>query len=379
MTSDILKIVAVNLIAFHDTKAIGTMVFTQRLLKQLDRTGNIDRYKFIIYIQRHIDINEICCFENCEVEIVRVPTLKSAIKRIVFEQTLFYRYQKKCDIFFTPTLSLPLFARGKKILTIHDMVPYRVIGKYNSVRLAYIKTATWLYAMLSDLILTVSEHSRADICSILNIHAEKIKVIYNFIPETEMILRRENFSEIIEIEEPYLLTVSTLQPAKNIGGLIQSFNLFHQSHPDYHLYIVGNKGWGYEPLFELTCKLHLEQWVHFTGYLNDEQVAFMYENCEGVVYVSFYEGFGIPPLEGFHHGKVCVASATSSIPEVVGEAGILVDPYDINAISCAIVKMLNQKDQLATAIPRQIAKFNPEKQSNLFLEIIDLVLLQVRN
>lgn len=312
--------------------------------------------------------------KNCEIEVIRVPSLKSAIKRIIFEQTLFYRYIKKCDIFFTPTLSLPLFAPGKKIVTIHDMVPFVVDGKYSQFRLLYIKTTTKMYVKRADIVLTVSDNSRNDICRILSVPPQKVKTIYNFIPEGEDILLRDGGDIAnISVEKPYLLTVSTLQPAKNISRLIEAFSLFHNKHPQYHLYIVGNKGWGYAPLFELTMQLQLQNNVHFTGYLEERELSSMYEHCAGVVYVSLYEGFGIPPLEGFYHDKVCVASNISSIPEVVGDAGVLVDPINITEIANGLELMSEQKNTLRLHIPEQIAKFAPAKQASKFLDLIDSI------
>ena len=125
-----------------------------------------------------------------------------------------------------------------------------------------------------------------------------------------------------------------MQPAKNIDGLIDAFHLFHLENPSFYLYIVGSKGWNYRNLFTQVEKYNLEDRVIFTGYLDDSELSILYSKCIGVVYVSFYEGFGIPPLEGFYHNKSCVASNTSSIPEVVGKAGVLVDPYGIFQNSC---------------------------------------------
>ena len=332
------KIVAFNLIAFHDTKAIGTLVFTQRLLKELDKNISNKNYKFVFYIQKHIDIRNIFIMKNCEMEVIKVPSLRTAIKRIVFEQTLFYFYQKRTDVFFTPTLSLPLFAFGKKILTLHDMVPFLVEGKYSKLRNIYIKLTTKLFSMKSDVIITVSDNSKNDICKILSIPTNKVVVIYNFIPADEVVLKQSDFNVKQIAKFPYLLTVSTLQPAKNLDRLIEAFSCLLELYPEYKLYIVGNKGWGYEHLYKISERLGVQDSVIFTGYLNDEELAYMYEHCDGVVYVSLYEGFGIPPLEALACGTTVICSNSTSIPEVCGERVEYFYPKDINSLKKIIYK-----------------------------------------
>ena len=106
----------------------------------------------------------------------------------------------------------------------------------------------------------------------------------------------------------------------------------------------------------------MEKYVFFSGYLDDVSLSTLYSYSKGIIYVSFYEGFGIPPLEGFYHGKSCVASNVSSIPEVVGEAGYLVDPYDIKSIAGGMDLLVDDIEGRVRFIPEQLKKFIPENQ-----------------
>lgn len=367
-------IVAINLIAFNDVKAVGTLVYTRRLLSELLKIENVDKdVQFVVYAQRHIDLTAFALPVNRSITIVRVPTMRSAIKRILFEQTFFYLYLRYCDVFFTPTLSMPLFARGKKLFVLHDMVPFVIPGKYSYIRLKYIKAITKLYANVCDRLITVSNNSKQDIIKFLKIKPDKISIVYNSIPFNEPLVNVDvdlSFLNQSHINRPFFLTVSTLQPAKNIDGLIKAFAVFSKLHPQYFLYIVGNKGWGYKPLFDLTKELDMECRVKFLGYVNDENLAALYQGCEGVLYVSLYEGFGLPPLEGFYHGKACVASNTSSIPEVVGEAGLLVDPYDQQSIVEGMECFITVKSELEQKIPQRVDQFNPQTIAKQFLNIL---------
>lgn len=366
--------VAINLIAFNDVKAVGTLVYTRRLLSQLLKIEGIDQsLKFIIYAQKHIDLNYFSIPPDRGIKIVRVPTMRSAIKRIIFEQTFFYWYLKPCDVFFTPTLSMPLFAGGKKLFVLHDMVPFVVSGKYSFARLSYIKTITKLYARACDRIITVSANSKQDIIKFLGVKSDKISIVYNGIPKDELLVNTNVDMSILsefQIPRPFFLTVSTLQPAKNIDGLIKAFSTFSKLHPEYFLYIVGNKGWGYQSLFDLSEELGVEDRVKFLGYVTDENLAALYQGCFGVLYVSFYEGFGLPPLEGFYHGRACVASNTSSLPEVVGKAGLLIDPYDQQSIVEGMEHFITKKAELEHNIPEQIKKFDAQLIAKQFLDII---------
>lgn len=372
-----MRIIAINLISFSDTKSVGTFVFTKRILSELFNR-ELENLSFIIYLQKGINIRDFCIPLTDNIRIVNVPKFRTSFYRIIFEQTLFYFYLKKCDVFFTPSLSLPLFSSGKKILTIHDMIPFWDRAKYSLIIRQYVILMTKLVAKVSNCIVTVSESSKKDIIRYLKIDPTKIHVIYNFIIDNEDVVVNRVVNEHdlkidsstnLSLDVPFFLTVSTLQPAKNIDGLIRAFAVFKQSNPDYYLYIVGNRGWNYNNLFDLVKYYDLENCVIFSGYLDDCTLSILYSYCKGVIYVSFYEGFGIPPLEGFYHGKICVASNISSIPEVVGRAGYLVDPYDVNSIAKGMELLVNDVENRSQFIPEQIQKFVPENQIKKLLDL----------
>lgn len=374
-----MKTVAINLISFSNTKSVGTFVFTKRILCELF-VRYLNDFLFVIYIQKGILCDDFCIPSKANIKIVRVPKFRSSAHRIIFEQTLFYFYLKECDVFFTPSLSLPLFAPGKKILTIHDMIPFWDKNKYSFIIRHYVILMTRWTTKFSDAVVTVSESSKQDIIKYLNIKSEKVHVIYNFILNSENVIIKRNPQEAklkindginLRLDVPFFLTVSTLQPAKNIDGLIKAFALFKKNNPSYYLYIVGNKGWNYNGLFDLVKQNNMEKYVIFPGYLDDSLLSILYSYCKGIVYVSFYEGFGIPPLEGFYHGKVCVASNISSIPEVVGNAGYLVDPYDINSIAKGMELLTIDVENRSRFIPEQLEKFVPENQIKKLIDLFN--------
>ncbi|MDE6379466.1 MAG: glycosyltransferase family 4 protein [Muribaculaceae bacterium] len=367
-----MKTVAINLISFSSDHQVGTLVFTKRLMKEWLNTFS-PNYNIIIYIQSHLS-PEVFNIPNLQnITIIKVPKFKNSIHRIFFEQTIFYKYIKKSDIFFSPSLSMPLFVQSYKIVTFHDMIPYINKKKYGFIRNAYVKLFSYLYAKYSNKIITVSENSKNDIIRFLKCDNSKIDIVYNFISRNE-IISNEHISRIrthtdIDLSTPYFLTVCTLQPGKNIERLIDAFSIFNKDYPTHKLFIVGGYGWGYETILKKIKESSSSHNIVLLGYRDDAQLQMLYKYCIGVVYVSLYEGFGIPPLEGFMFNKLCVASNNSSLPEVVGEAGILVDPLDINDIARGLKNIMSSNNLLIN-IPKQLSKFDPTEQAKKFDNII---------
>lgn len=372
-----MKRIAFDLTPISTDNIVGSAKFVQRIIHRLMamETG----FSYIFYLQKHIN-PALLGIEGGrkDVEIIFVPSLRSRFKRILFQQTLFYFYIKKSDIIYSYCTYIPLLARAKRIITLHDLLPFSFNKKHSWFRRNFIKAFTKLASARANHIVTVSEYSKKDIMHFLNKEENKITVVYNFIGAEEDVIKGRKLGEDRKIAtkegpmtvcKPYICTVSSLQPGKNLASLIKAFYMFHKHNPKYHLYICGGKGWGYKELYTLTSELNLMHYVHFTGYIKDEELDKVYSECDAVAYVSYFEGFGIPPLEGFYHNKPCIASNTTSLPEVVGDGGILVDPYDVESIATGLFKVLNSEKDFSHSIKKQIEKFSSEKE---IIKIIDL-------
>lgn len=362
-----MKTINIDLIAFTSTASVGTFVFLKRLFAEISKLDTTD-YVFVFYIQKDFDIDKLVIPKDSR--IVRIPVMKNPILRMIYEQTLFLQKLEKADYLFSPCFSIPFFTKSHKILTIHDLIPFILRGKYSRLRGGFIKLVYKLSAKFADTIITVSENSKKDLMKILDIQESKIKIVYNFISPHDTVAKPSNNQELYKsfgLTKPYFINVSTLQPGKNIERLIRAFGRFCQANDNYQLCIVGNKGWAFESIFNEVKRCNMEDQIIFTGYLTDSQLAAMYDTSIGVVYVSLYEGFGIPPLEGFYHNKVVLSSNNSSLPEVVGDAGVYVDPTDEESISIGFNKLLEEKDAIKKNIPLRIEMFNPEKIAKEFL------------
>lgn len=373
-----MRVVGINLISIRSNRLSGIGYFAKRYFMEMARL-DLSEFHFIIYKQRSVDEAVFCFPENASYEIVNVPDVGGGMKLALFEQILFYFYMKKCDVMWSPNYSSPWFGRRKKIITIHDIYPIIDSKTYKTWKRFWANFLIKINARLSSTIITVSECSKKDIMDIIGIQSSKIRLFYNFLPTSEIAeIKKNKPSESITISgnvrtinKPYFLAVSVIKPIKNYEGLIQAFSVFKKKHPEYSLYIVGSKGWGYRKVFELVESFHLENCICFTGYLSSDDINSLYYNCQATVLPSFYEGFGYTPLEGFYRNKITVASHISSIPEVVGNAGFYINPYDINSIVEGLEKCTGDITCQEKQIEIQISKFNATKIASDFLSLLN--------
>jgi len=240
---------------------------------------------------------------------------------------------------------------GRKVMSIYDLT-YLKYPDYTPqiVRKTY-GDRVQQCLQWTDLILTISESSKRDIVRYLGVSPEKVAIATpasryssNTLQQLEAkrvpLGRRSHRwqnSVPYDFSHPYLLFVSTLEPRKNVGSLLQAFNRLKQKHKiPHHLVLIGKKGWNYEPIFAAIENSPWRQHIHHLNYLNDEQVALFYARADLFVYPSYYEGFGLPVLEAMTLGTPVVAAETSSLPEVAGEAALLVDPHRPQELADAI-------------------------------------------
>ena len=181
---------------------------------------------------------------------------------------------------------------------------------------------------------------------------------------------RNIFSEIIS--NPYILTVSTISPRKNIDGLIKAFNLLKEQIP-HNLIIAGKNGWNYEYVFRLVDELKLNDRVWFTGAVTDDELKLLYKNASLFVYPSYYEGFGLPPLEAMACGCPTLVSNVTSLPEVVGNEEMTFNPYDERNIGYKINNILNNEDLRAEFINYGLERVKNFSWNKACEEIIEMV------
>jgi glycosyltransferase involved in cell wall biosynthesis len=246
------------------------------------------------------------------------------------------------------------------------MIPFLISDKYPFIRSIYIKTITYIGAKLANLIITVSNSSKQDIIRICKINENKIKIIYNF-------LYNKKFQPS-EILENYFFTICTIEPGKNIELMLSAFKIFldtNNKYSDYKYFIAGKNGWDYENIYKYCTKLGLDSNVIFLGYISEEKKNILLSKSVALLYVSKYEGFGIPILEAMYYNVPSIVSNISSLPEVVGDTGIIIDKLTPTSIAEAMIKVINHRDEYIRNIQLQIEKFDYKIQINNFKKIFN--------
>jgi glycosyltransferase involved in cell wall biosynthesis len=250
-------------------------------------------------------------------------------------------------LFHAPHYVLPPLVRCRSVVTIHDCI-HLMFPEYlpNRFALAYARTSIGLAARRATRVMTVSESSKRDILRFVDTQPEKIDVIYNAYNERFGVEPREEdmvrVRERYQLHDEFVLYAGNVKPHKNLERLIQAFDLVRRRGLGHlKLVIIGDQVSRYASLRRAVHKYQLHKYVRFLGYLPEETLAVMYRLAAVFVFPSLYEGFGLPPLEAMASGTPVVTSNISSLPEVAGDAAILVDPYDPEAIADGIHRVLS--------------------------------------
>jgi glycosyltransferase involved in cell wall biosynthesis len=254
--------------------------------------------------------------------------------------------RERPDVFHSPHYVLPPAVRCRSVVTIHDTI-HLTFPQYlpNKLAYAYARASMWSAARRSHRILTVSEASKRDILHFFNVPHEKVVVVYNAIderfwrdPEAESVARvRERF----QLHQRFVLYVGNIKPHKNLVRLIEAFHAIRRDDlEDLKLLIIGDEISKWPMLRRAVHEYKLHKHVRFLGYLPDDTLAILYRLASVFVFPSLYEGFGLPPLEAMASGTPVVTSNVSSLPEVAGDAAVLVDPYDTDSIVDGVRRVL---------------------------------------
>jgi glycosyltransferase involved in cell wall biosynthesis len=256
-------------------------------------------------------------------------------------------HRERPDVFHAPHHVMPLAVRCRSLVTIHDCI-HLMFPQYLPNRAAYVyaKAAMRGAARRAHRILTVSEASKRDIIRLLNVPPEKIVVVYNSIDERFRVTPSEEATAMVreryQLDHRFMLYVGNIKPHKNLVRVVEALDrLRKRGFDDLTLLIIGDEISKLPALRRAVHRHKLHKHVRFLGYLPDDTLAILYRLAAVFVFPSLYEGFGLPPLEAMACGLPVVTSNVSSLPEVTGDAAVLVDPYDVQSIADGIAKVLS--------------------------------------
>jgi glycosyltransferase involved in cell wall biosynthesis len=299
-----------------------------------------DKCEYILYALRVFD-GIISQSPNVQ---LRKVLSSNPVRRLGIELPL-YVCADKTDILHTIYIN-PVWKRCRSVVTIHDILfehyPELFTKTFVLRSKAFIRTSV----KRADRIITISDYSRGDICSTYDIDPNMVVVTPLGVDETfRPITSQETLKRICQkygIKDPYILFVGRLEPRKNLPALLEAFcQLQRCGYDDIMLVLSGPKDFGYKFIFKEVNRLRLEKRVLFSGPISQEDLPVIMGGSKVFVYPALYEGFGLPVLEAMACGVPVVTSNTSSLPELVGNAGLLIDPFDVESLASGIRRLLS--------------------------------------
>lgn len=266
---------------------------------------------------------------------------------------------------------VPPRIQGTVVNTIHDM-SYRLFPEtLNPANLTRITRDIAYSVNRSQCIVTLSESSKQDILDAFPLDPNQVIIVPPAFEVCECYTSEVQMRSKFNINGPYILYLGNLEPRKNIERLIRALALLPRD-TDISLVVAGQKGWLFDGIFSTVQQLGLEHRVIFTGYISAEEKSALYRNAALFAFPSLYEGFGIPILEAMSVGTPVLCGNTSSMPEVAGNAAVLVDPLSVEAIADGLYKLLSDKALRAEKIAAgylQAAKFSWDDSAQKLLAL----------
>jgi glycosyltransferase involved in cell wall biosynthesis len=283
------------------------------------------------------------------------------------------------DVLHSPDFIPPHRPSCKSVITVHDLAfllyPH-FLTKESARYYGHIDQAVrW-----TDHIIAVSESTKRDTIQHLGVPEDKITVVYEAAnPIFRPVDRQQARQQVRDrhgVDGPFILFVSTIEPRKNVPTLIRALRQLMECYKeDVRLVLAGGKGWLFEDAFAVVEELKLNGQVHFVGRVTSEDLLHLYNAAEMLAHPAFYEGFGLPPLEAMACGTPVIVSNVASLPEVVGDAGLLIDPHDVDELTVALWRVLNE-EQLRREMQekglRQAELFSWERAARETLDIYRL-------
>lgn len=396
-------LIGIDIRTLMDARYSGVSEYTLNLIKEILKLDNHNEYRF--FYNSFGNCPNIPEFNAKNVKLIKYNYPNKLLNYLLFK---FFNYPKidkelRVDVFFMPHINfIGLSFGSKSLITVHDLSFLRN-PKFFSLRKNFWHNMINVSKLLKKFkqIIAISENTKRDIIELCGISPDKIKVIYSGVGEEYKQITNLNLIELKDTEcsighsvskaieakrlnevkqkynlpDNFILYLGTIEPRKNIEGIIKAYNqlrIDNSELEDVKLIIVGGKGWKSKNIYKEWDLSEYKDDIKFLDYISSENKVYLYNLASVFLYPSFYEGFGFPPLEAMACGTPVIASYSSSLPEVIGDAGLLVDPYNITEIANALKQILLNKDLSDKLIKKgleQAKQFSWIKTAREYLEV----------
>ncbi|MFH1598099.1 MAG: glycosyltransferase family 1 protein [Patescibacteria group bacterium] len=328
----------------------GVSEYAESLLKNILELDSHNQY-FLFYNSYKKNtgkLRERFPYPNCQFVFFNIPNKAFNMGQTLLRRPKIDRMIGDLDLLFMPNINFASFSKKvKTVVTAHDL-SYKYFPGFFSFkrRLWHRAVAPGRIFRSADRLIAVSTNTKQDLVKLFQVPANKIEVIYSGVnsPQPE-----PSQSAVAAIKAKYglgdnfILSLSNIEPRKNIESLILAYNQIRDRGYKGQLIIAGKPSWSYHKIFSLAKRSPFQNDIKFLGYVAADAKDILYRLSDLFVYPSFYEGFGFPPLESMIQGTPVITSFNSSLPEVVSDAALLVDPYNINEIAAAMSLALFDK------------------------------------
>lgn len=356
----------------NDIHKVGSGQFCYELLKSIFPLLNND--KLVIYLDRPPQ----SFFPLEENKNVKIKILK---RKKFWTQTVLpiELNSNPPDIFYSPSLQTPFWGKCPKACTIFDIAYYDFPHEFTWSARLKAKLQLNLAIKTNQLFITISDSSKNSILNLFPQIENRLHRVYLGVSDKVSKASEEEQTRIKEkygLQNPYILYLGRIQPRKNIIRLIEAYEELCDKHQEipHHLVIVGSLGWLYEPILHKIKNSKYAYKIHYLGYLeNEEEKIALISSASVLALISLWEGFGLPVIEAMNCGTPVIASNCSSIPEIVGDSGILVNPYEISEISQKLYEVLTDKSlqaQLSVKGKERAKLFTWENTAKEILNIL---------
>lgn len=354
-------------------RGAGIAHYIHQLLLHLPR---VSAYRYTAFVS-----DPRIGIDGMETVASRLPAERPPV-RILWEQACLPRELVRRHVGLLHALAFvsPVLSRRPCVVTVYDVSFALFPDSFRRFNRWYLTAMTRHSVKRADAVIAISENTRADVIRLWGIPPDKVRVTYCGVDSTFRPLASdqvERFRQEKGLPARLVLFVGTLEPRKNVTRLVEAFAALKARGVPHKLVLAGAKGWFYRPVFEAVERLGLEDDVIFPGFVDRRELPLWYNAADLFVYPSLYEGFGLGPLEAMACGTPTVVSNRASLPEVVGDAGLLVDAEDTQGLADAIGEVLD-----SAALARQCrargleraARFSWERTARETVQVYESVL-----